>query len=129
MFEPQLDPSAPPPPEPRFLDFSIHNSTGFVIWHVFISPSSSSNRGDDWLRWNEVIFSDSGYDRMFTFASSETEALWDIRVEFNDYSYVEFDSIDLKSVEVLEIELIDGKYVGNELDSIPVRMLPDPKSP
>jgi len=51
------------------------------------------------------------------------------QIKKKDYSYVDFNNVDLKKFEVLEIELIDGEYIGHQFDSIPVRMLADPRSP
>ena len=63
---------------------TIQNNTGYTIWYVFISLSSASSIGDDWLGPTEVISKNSS--RNFTLPSTGTYNI--ALVDSDIYAYI-----------------------------------------
>jgi hypothetical protein len=59
-------------------DMTIYNNTGYTVWYIYMSPSSSSNWGSDWLG-SDILRSGD-----LTYFGLPSGGSWDIKLVDSD---------------------------------------------
>jgi hypothetical protein len=76
-------------------DFTLINSTGYVIVSVYVSPSSSSNWGPDVLG---AAVLPAGQQAAITFPEGTQGCAWDLKVTYDDNDSSEWTNVNLCSI-------------------------------
>ena len=82
-------------------DFTLVNQTGLDIHYVFVSPRSSSDWGSD-IMGRDVL--PNGNSVQITFSPGTRAADWDIRVEYVNGDYEEWENFNLNSISQITLK-------------------------
>jgi hypothetical protein len=87
-------------------DFKLNNQTGVEIHALYVAPSDS----DDWEK--DILGRDtlpSGESLEITFDRDEKAAMWDLRVEAKDGSFIVWENLNLMEISDVTLNYKDGK--------------------
>jgi hypothetical protein len=84
-------------------DFTLANATGYVISHVYVSPSKEDAWGDDILGRDTL---DEDTEVPIHFARKERTCHWDLRVTYED----DGSNVIWRDVDLCQISKITIKY-------------------
>ncbi len=82
-------------------DFTLINQTGSDIHYVFIAPHTSNDWGSD-VMGRDVLPNGGAVDILFS--PGEKATYWDIRVEYMDGTYQEWENFNLKQIHKITIK-------------------------
>jgi hypothetical protein len=89
-------------------DFELVNSTGYEIKNVYVSPTTSSDWGDDILGEDTLADGDS---QQIKFPASRGDACeWDIKVTYQDDTSHQWTDVNLCSISKLTIHYDEGTH-------------------
>lgn len=89
----------------RNLDFTLVNKTGLTINEVYLSPTNDDEWGED-VMGRDVLKNGEKVD--ITFASSETECNWDLKIVDADDDDVEWTKLNLCTANEITL-MYEGK--------------------
>lgn len=91
------------------LDFKLVNRTGVEIHAVYLGPHDSDDWGEDILGQDTLP---NGESVDIEFSPKTKDKIWDLRIEDGDGKHVEWESLDLRKIEVLTLKIVKGKAVA-----------------
>jgi hypothetical protein len=86
-------------------DFVAHNKTGVALHHMYVSPSSKDEWGEDIL--GEDVCAPN-QDVTVTFADAEKADLWDLRIEDEAENSITWTGLKLNEISEVTLHW-DGK--------------------
>jgi hypothetical protein len=82
-------------------DFTIVNSTGYVIDELYVSPNNSQSWGNDIL--GDGILANRQW-RNITFNKRNTQCIYDVRIVFDDQSDAIWEDFDLCTIHKITLK-------------------------
>lgn len=96
--------------------FTVLNKTGVVITALYATPHNSDNWGEDILGADVLASND---ELGIVFSRKETASLWDLRVENDEGSYIEWENINLREISSVSLYFKNGKATAVFNESMP----------
>lgn len=87
-------------------DFDCVNKTGVDIHHVYVSPTAKDDWGEDILGEDVLV---NGQTVSISFPDAERAAAWDLRVEDEEGSSIEWKNLKLNDISQLTLHFENGK--------------------
>lgn len=87
-------------------DFVLVNNTNVEIYALYVTPHSAAEWGDDILGVDTLP---PGEEVLITFARNEKYKFWDLRVEDEDGSYIEWSKLNLLKISQVKLYYKNGK--------------------
>lgn len=87
-------------------DFLLINSTGVEIYALYVTPHNSKEWGEDILGV-DTLLDDS--EILINFPRKTKAAYWDLRIEDEEGSYLEWDNLNLLKISTVELLYRNGK--------------------
>lgn len=87
-------------------DFILHNNTNVEIYALYVTPHDADDWGDDILGVDTLP---PGESVEIKFSRKETAKYWDLRVEDEEGSYIEWDSLNLLKISSVKLYYKNGK--------------------
>lgn len=92
------------------LDFTLVNETGFDIYSVYLSPSESSEWGDDVLDM-DILENNNSVE--IQFSPFEDAEFWDLKAVDEDGAEVVWEGIEPAVILQITISMEEGEPVAN----------------
>ncbi len=87
-------------------DFTVVNKTGVEINALYVTPHDAQDWGEDILGADTLPVNQ---ELDITFAPKERAKLWDLRIEDEDGSFIEWDSLNLLTISKVTLYYRNGK--------------------
>jgi len=87
-------------------DFMLVNSTGVEIHALYVTPHSSKKWGEDILGVDTLMNTE---DVLITFPNKSKAQYWDLRVEDEEGSFIEWNNLNLLKISRVELSTITEK--------------------
>jgi len=87
-------------------DFTLVNKTGVEIYALYVTPHNADDWGDDILGVDTLA---ANRTADITFSRREKAKLWDLRVEDEEGSFIEWDSLNLLEISKVTLYYNKGK--------------------
>lgn len=81
-------------------DFLLINSTEVEIYALYVTPHNANDWGEDILGV-DTLYHDE--DLLINFPSKTKSKFWDLRVEDEDGTYIEWDNLNLLKISSVEL--------------------------
>lgn len=91
-------------------DFTLINSTGVEIHALYVTPHSSKKWGEDILGVDTLLDEE---DVLITFPAKTRSKFWDLRVEDEEGSFIEWDNLNLMTISTVELFYKNGKATAD----------------
>lgn len=93
-------------------DFVAHNKTGVAIHHMYVSPTSKDDWGDDIL--GEDVC-EPNQDVTVTFPDAEKASVWDLRIEDEGGNAITWTGLKLNDISELTLHW-DGSKAWADIE-------------
>lgn len=87
-------------------DFTLINKTGVEIYALYVTPHNADEWGEDILGKDTLA---NGEILDISFSRSEKAKYWDLRVEDEDGSFIEWENLNLLEISKVTLYYSNGK--------------------